>query len=131
MLPLNYKPVQEKPIAISVDLKPRHRGSVTAHMWRTHWAHIRGSRASGTQDFTCERSDGKTVGVELTELLPRRPSSTAREPKSKRCNSTVRGGGGHRGEQKTPTQLVVYCGYRKSYPGWRRCRDGLSSLWDA
>ena len=23
------------------------------------------------------------------------------------------------------------CGYRKSYPGWRRCRDGLSSLWDA
>ena len=20
------------------------------------------------------------------------------------------------------------CGYRKSYPGWRRCRDGLSSL---
>src|SRR5215472_6610261 len=21
------------------------------------------------------------------------------------------------------------CGYRKSYPGWRRCRDGLSSLW--
>jgi len=24
------------------------------------------------------------------------------------------------------------CGYRKSYPGWRRCRDDrLSSLWDA
>jgi alcohol dehydrogenase, propanol-preferring len=23
------------------------------------------------------------------------------------------------------------CGYRKSYPGWRRCRDGLSSLRDA
>ena len=23
------------------------------------------------------------------------------------------------------------CGYRKSYPGWRRCRDGLSSPWDA
>src|SRR5271155_2415161 len=22
----------------------------------------------------------------------------------------------------------VACGYRKSYPGWRRCRDGLSSL---
>ena len=22
------------------------------------------------------------------------------------------------------------CGYRKSHPGWRRCRDGLSSLWD-
>jgi hypothetical protein len=22
------------------------------------------------------------------------------------------------------------CGYRKSYPGWRRCRDGLSSLRD-
>jgi hypothetical protein len=21
------------------------------------------------------------------------------------------------------------CGYRKSHPGWRRCRDGLSSLW--
>src|SRR6516165_11059160 len=56
----------------------------------------------GTQDFTCERSDGKTVGVELTELLPRWPSGTAREPKSKRCNSAVRAGG-HRGEQKTPT----------------------------
>jgi hypothetical protein len=25
---------------------------------------------------------------------------------------------------------VAY-GYRKSYSGWRRCRDGLSSLWDA
>jgi glutamate dehydrogenase/leucine dehydrogenase len=23
------------------------------------------------------------------------------------------------------------CGYRKSYPGWRRCRDRLSWLWDA
>src|SRR5262249_51848853 len=23
------------------------------------------------------------------------------------------------------------CGYRKSYPGWRECRDGLSSLCDA
>src|SRR5277367_6933969 len=22
------------------------------------------------------------------------------------------------------------CGYRKSHPGWRRCRDGLSSLQD-
>ena len=27
--------------------------------------------------------------------------------------------------------LGMTCGYRKSYPGWRRCRDGLSSLWDA
>jgi len=26
---------------------------------------------------------------------------------------------------------VATCGYRKSYPGWRRCRDGLSSFWDA
>src|SRR5215471_12718445 len=25
---------------------------------------------------------------------------------------------------------IFPCGYRKSYPGWRRCRDGLSSLWD-
>src|SRR6185437_12298098 len=24
--------------------------------------------------------------------------------------------------------LDTRCGYRKSYPGWRRCRDGLSSL---
>src|SRR5215468_1072209 len=23
------------------------------------------------------------------------------------------------------------CGYRKWYPGWRRCRNGLSSFWDA
>jgi hypothetical protein len=27
--------------------------------------------------------------------------------------------------------LGYTCGYRKSYPGWRRCRDGLSSLRDA
>ena len=55
------------------------------------------------------RQDGR---VELTELLPRWPSGTAREPKSKGCNSAVRGGGGHRGEQKTPTpacrHLLLY-----------------------
>jgi len=27
--------------------------------------------------------------------------------------------------------ILLGRGYRKSYPGWRRCRDGLSSLWDA
>jgi len=27
-------------------------------------------------------------------------------------------------------QRATTCGYRKSHPGWRRCRDGLSSLWD-
>ena len=27
--------------------------------------------------------------------------------------------------------LRAPCGYRKLYPGWRRCRDGLSSLRDA
>jgi hypothetical protein len=26
-----------------------------------------------------------------------------------------------------PTTIIT-CGYRKSYPGWRRCRDGLCSL---
>jgi putative phosphoribosyl transferase len=30
-----------------------------------------------------------------------------------------------------PSSPLTRCGYRKSYPGWRRCRDGLSSLWDA
>ena len=38
------RPVQEKPIAIPIDLKPRQRGSDTAHIRRTHWAHTRGSR---------------------------------------------------------------------------------------
>jgi hypothetical protein len=27
--------------------------------------------------------------------------------------------------------VLTGCGYRKSYPGWRGCRDGLSSLRDA
>src|SRR4029077_5090882 len=34
MLPLNYT-AERKPIAIPVDLKPRHRGSDMAHKWRT------------------------------------------------------------------------------------------------
>ena len=29
--------------------------------------------------------------------------------------------------QKRNTR-AARCGYRKSHPGWRRCRDGLSSL---
>src|SRR5215831_15496274 len=29
------------------------------------------------------------------------------------------------------SSIALSCGYRKSYPGWRRCRDGLSSLRDA
>ena len=33
---------------------------------------------------------------------------------------------------RTRHEIVLdACGYRKSYPGWRRCRDGLSSLRDA
>ena len=35
--PSTTPPVQERPIAIPVDLKPRHRGSDTAHLWRTAW----------------------------------------------------------------------------------------------
>src|SRR5215469_4320237 len=42
--PSTTRPVQEKPIAIPIDLKPRQRGSDTAHIRRTHWAHTRGSR---------------------------------------------------------------------------------------
>src|ERR1700747_287178 len=106
MLPSTTRPVQERPIAIPVDLKLRHRGSdiLTRHTFGgyTGLTLAEVGSDSGTQDFTCERSDGKTVGAELTELLPRWPSSAAREPKSKRCNSAVRGGG-HRGEQNTPT----------------------------
>src|SRR5271169_1529088 len=35
--------------------------------------------------------------------------------------------------RERPTERIVNrttCGYRKSHPGWRRCRDGLSSLRD-
>ena len=69
------------------DLKPRHRGSDT---------HTFGGHTGLTL---------REVGSDSGEQDSLANARTARRsgPKSKRCNSAVRGGGGHRGEQKTPT----------------------------
>src|SRR5690242_16469900 len=84
MLPLNCTAGSRNPIAIPVVMRK--------------------PRASELHLRTLERQNGRGW---VTELLPRSPSGTAREPKIDGANSAVRDGGDHPGSKRRPPQLAV------------------------
>src|SRR6516225_6616995 len=55
MLRLNYTARSRKPIATPVYLKPRHRGSDTAHMWRTAPGFLVGGRPEASAEPSVHR----------------------------------------------------------------------------
>src|SRR5438270_7840758 len=72
MLPLNYTAGSRKPTAIRVDLKPRHRGSDTAHMRRTARCPSRQLRRTaemgGYPPFAGACPDGKVAPIPAYSL---------------------------------------------------------------
>src|SRR5438445_10251410 len=67
MISLNYTAGSRKPIAIRVDLKPRHRGSDTAHMRRTARCPSRQLRRTaemaGVLSFAGARANGEVAPI--------------------------------------------------------------------